>query len=51
MAEITAKFYKRAMLVLQYVADEEMKKTRYHDMMKDEIREFVSYSKCKTLMI
>lgn len=33
MAEITAKFRERALLVLQY-----------HDMLKDEIRDFLSYS-------
>ena len=29
--------------------NEEMKKTRYHGMLKDEISEFVSYSGLKTL--
>ena len=48
MAEITAKFQERALLVLQYAADEEMKKVRYHDMLRDDIREFVSISGCKT---
>ncbi|XP_042752697.1 zinc finger BED domain-containing protein RICESLEEPER 2-like [Lactuca sativa] len=49
IAEITAKFRERALLVLQYVADEEMMKTRYHAMMRDDIWEFVSFSGCKTL--
>ena len=36
--EITAKFRERALLVLQYVADEEMKKARYHEMLRSDIR-------------
>lgn len=44
MAEITAKFRERALLVPQYVADEEMKKARYHEMLRDDIRQFVSRS-------
>ena len=48
MTEITAKFRERAFLVLQYVADEEMKKVRYHDMLRDNIREFVSLLGCET---
>ena len=44
MVEIIAKFRERALLVLQYAAGEEMKKVRYHDMLRDEIREFVSLS-------
>ena len=35
----------RVLLVMQYVADEEMKKVRYNDMLKDEIWEFVSMSR------
>ena len=42
MVEITTKFQERDLLVPQYQADEEMKKMRYHDMMQDDIREFVS---------
>nr|KAJ0224671.1 hypothetical protein LSAT_V11C100043830 [Lactuca sativa] len=49
VAEITAKFGERALLVPQYVADEEMKKARYHEMLRDDIRQFVSRSSCKTL--
>lgn len=37
-------FCERAFLVPQYVVDEEIKKVRYHDMKKDEIREFFSMS-------
>lgn len=49
MEEITAKFRQRALLVLQYMADEEMKKTRYHDMIHDDIRDFISIFACRTL--
>lgn len=31
-------------MVPQYVADEDMRKTRYHDILRDDIREFVSIS-------
>lgn len=34
---------------MRYVADEAMKKTIYHDMFRDDIREFVSLSGCNTL--
>lgn len=44
-----AKFRERVSLISQYVSDKEMKKDRYHDMLKDEIREFVSMSSYKTL--
>ena len=50
VAEITAKFKERALLVPQYTADKDMKKTKYHDTMRDDIREFVSMSSCKTLV-
>lgn len=33
VAEITAKFRKRALLIPLCVADEDMKKMRYHDML------------------
>ena len=46
VAEITAKFRESSILVPQYVANEEMKKTKYHDMLRDDIREFVSMSSC-----
>ena len=49
VVEITTKFRERAMLVLHYVADEEMKNMRYHDMLRDDISEFVSFPGCKTL--
>ena len=49
MADITAKFRERALLVPRYVGDEEMQKTRYHDMLRADIREHVSYSACPTL--
>ena len=49
VAEITAKFRERALLVPQYAADEEMKKARYHEMLRSDIRQFVSRSSCKTL--
>ena len=49
MAEITAKFHERALFVPQYATDEEMKKTRYHDMVRDDIRDFVRFSGFKTL--
>lgn len=42
-------FHDRALLVPQYVVNEEIKKERYHDMIKDEIQEFVNMSSCKTL--
>ena len=47
--DITAKFRERAFLVLQHVADKEMKKTRYHDMLRDDIKEFVRFPRCKTM--
>ena len=49
MAKFTAKFCERTILVLQYAINEKMKKMRYHDMLRDDIREFVSISGCKTL--
>ena len=47
--EITAKFRERELLVPQYDADEEMRKTRYYDMLRDNIRDFMSFLGCKTL--
>ena len=38
-----------APLVLLYVADDEIKKTKYHDVLRDDIRDFVSISGCKNL--
>ena len=49
VVEITAKFRERALLVPQYAGDEEMQKTRYHDMLRADIPEHVSYSACPTL--
>ena len=49
VADISAKFRERALLVPQYVVDEEMKKARYHEVLRDDIREFVNRSSCKTL--
>ena len=45
----TPSFWERDLLVPQYVVDEEMKKARYHDMLMDDISEFLSLSGCKTL--
>ena len=39
----------RTLLVLQYVADEDMKKARYHEMLRSDIIQFVSRSSCKIL--
>ncbi|XP_023736709.1 uncharacterized protein LOC111884641 [Lactuca sativa] len=49
VAEITAKFWERALLIPQYATDEQMKRTRYHSMLRDDIREFLSFTGCKTL--
>ena len=49
VAEITAKFRERALLVPQYAGDDEMQSTRYHDMLRADIREHVSFSACPTL--
>ena len=49
VVEITAMFRDRVLLVPQYVADEEMKKSRYHKMLRSDIRKFVSRSICNTL--
>ena len=49
MAEITANFRERALLVLQYATDEETRKMRYHSMLRYDICEFVSFSGCKTM--
>ena len=47
--EITPKFRERELLLLSYTTDEEMKNTIYHAMLRDDIREFVSFSGSKTL--
>ena len=49
VVEITAKFRERALLALRYGADDEMKKMRHHDILRDDIWEFMSISRCKTL--
>ena len=49
MAEITAKFRERTLLFPQYVADEEMMKSRYHETLRSDISEFVSRYSCKML--
>ncbi|XP_052620076.1 uncharacterized protein LOC128126364 [Lactuca sativa] len=48
VAEITAKFWERALFVPQYAGDEDMRRTRYHDMLRADIREHVSFSACPT---
>ena len=42
-------FHEKALLVPQYVVDEEMKKARYHEILRSDIRQFVIQSSCKTL--
>ena len=49
VAEIPTKFQEKALLVPQYATDEQMKKVWYHDMLRNDIREFMSVSGCKTL--
>lgn len=49
VAKITTILREMALLVMQYVVDEETKKARYHDKLKDEIREFMNMSSCKIL--
>lgn len=49
MTEITTEFRERALLVPHYVADNEMRKMRYHDIFMDDIREFVRISSFKML--
>ena len=44
VVEILAMFRERALLVMQYELDKEMKKVRYHDMLRDDIKEFVTMS-------
>ena len=39
----------RALLFPQYVAGEEMKQARCHEMLRSDIRQFMSQSSCKTL--
>lgn len=42
VAEITAMFRERTLLVPKYTVDEEIKKKRFHDMLRDDIRNFRS---------
>ena len=49
MAEITAKFREQALLIPQYATDEDMRRMRYHSMLRDDIRDFVSFTGCKNL--
>ena len=49
VAEITTKFREMALLVPQYAGHEEMRKTWYYDMLRDDIRKHVSYLECPTL--
>ena len=49
VAEITIKFREWALLVPQYAGDEEMRKTRYYDILRANIRKHVSNSACPTL--
>ena len=49
VAEITAKFRERALLVPQYASDEDMRRTRYHDMLRADVWEHVSFSACPTM--
>ena len=48
-AEITAMFRERTLLVPQYVGDEKMRRTHYHGMLRADILEHVSFSRCPTL--
>ena len=43
VAKITAMFGERELLVPKYTNDEEMRKTRYQDMLRSKIMEFVSF--------
>ena len=47
--DITAMFSEREILVPQYMENEEIKRARYHEMLRRDIRQFVSRSSCKTL--
>ena len=38
VAEITTKFREMTLLVSQYVADKEMKKAQYYEMLRSDIR-------------
>ena len=49
VVKITAKFQEQVLLILQYPADEDMSRTRYHSNLRDDISEFLSFSGWKTL--
>ena len=36
-------------MIPQYATDEDMRRKRYHSMLRDDICEFMSFSGCKTL--
>lgn len=39
----------RNLMVLQYSTYEEMKKTRYHNILREDITEFIRFLACQTL--
>ena len=43
MAEITAKFREQALFIPQYALDEDMRRTGYHSIPRDNIHEVVSF--------
>jgi len=49
MMEITKKFMEMVQFVPQYAASESLKKNRYHDMLRTNIREFVNNAQFNTL--
>ncbi|XP_023737006.1 uncharacterized protein LOC111884940 [Lactuca sativa] len=49
VAEITTKFWEQALLTPQYATDEEMRRTLYHSTLREDIRDFVIFTRCNTL--
>ena len=49
VVEITAMFRERELIAPQYVVAEEMKKDRYHEMLRSDIRQLLIRSSCNTL--
>ncbi|XP_023733990.1 uncharacterized protein LOC111881832 [Lactuca sativa] len=49
VVQMTANFRERALMTPQYAMDEDMRMTRYHSMLKDDICDYVSFIGCKTL--
>lgn len=49
MVEIILEFKERALLAPHYTVDEEMRMKIYYDMLREDIREFMRYSRCKTM--